>query len=360
MQISLLNKSEINQTKLMKKYIISLIQKYHDISFYDYMNICLYKKHIGYYNSKRNIIGRKYDFITMPEIFSVFSYCIVLSIIEYTKKYKYFSILEIGPGTGKMAVSILKYLISLGIEPKKYFLLEKSDYLILKQRYYIKKYYPFLYKKFIWINKNHNIPIIKEYLVILANELLDSFPVIRFIYKDKKFLEEYITYKNDDFFSIYKNIKNRKINKYLNNFVFSDNYISEISPDIYTWIKFINNIINKGIVIIIDYGFLDKEYYHPQRSSGTISCFFKHTSNSNPFLFPGIQDISSHVNFSLIINTIKKTNFLLEKFLSQGNFIIENMLKNNYILNSKFNNSIKFLTSPNEVGEIFKIMILKK
>ena len=127
--------------------------------------------------------------------------------------------------------------------------------------------------------------------------------------------------------------------------------------------KLIKNIKN-GYIIICDYGYKKKEYYHPQRKNGTIICYNKHRIEKNLFEEYGNKDITSHVNFSRINKISKKNKCKIIKYISLAKYIYLCIKNNNKIKNTKYTkkqiNEINTLTSPYFMGEIFKIMTIKK
>jgi SAM-dependent MidA family methyltransferase len=126
--------------------------------------------------------------------------------------------------------------------------------------------------------------------------------------------------------------------------------------------------ISKGIVIIIDYGFNQKEYFHEQRFQGTLMCHYKHYTHDNPLIHPGIQDITTHVNFSYIAREASKLGLNVTGYISQANFLINcgilHLLEKVNIEDSslyvKSVSEVHKLLSPAEMGDLFKVMILEK
>ena len=147
-----------------------------------------------------------------------------------------------------------------------------------------------------------------------------------------------------------------------------DDYVAEYPLYIKNWLKKISQSLNKGIVFIIDYGFNQREYFHEQRSQGTLMCHFKHYAHDNPLIQVGIQDITTHVNFSYVAREASKLGLNITGFISQANFLINcgilNLLETinleNRALYMKSVSEVQKLLSPSEMGDLFKVMTLEK
>jgi SAM-dependent MidA family methyltransferase len=147
-----------------------------------------------------------------------------------------------------------------------------------------------------------------------------------------------------------------------------DDYVAEYPLYIKNWLKKISQSLNKGIVFIIDYGFNQREYFHEQRSQGTLMCHFKHYAHDNPLIQVGIQDITTHVNFSYVAREASKLGLNITGFISQANFLINcgilNLLETinleDKALYMKSVSEVQKLLSPSEMGDLFKVMTLEK
>tara|TARA_B100000029_G_scaffold169964_1_gene166239 strand:- start:1749 stop:2870 length:1122 start_codon:yes stop_codon:yes gene_type:complete len=354
-------KSEIEQI-LIKK-----IDREGKIPFSSFMDIALFHESYGYYNTC-DIFGGKGDFITSPITSSLFGESLANEFINILENKKNQSILEIGGGDGSLALSIMKYLNKTNHLPSSYIILESSAQLIEVQKKKIKQKIPELFNFFIWKTK---LDVDKFDGLVIANEFFDAIPTERFKFINNNYEKLYIIF-DDNFKYIWQqgdDCLNKNIDIALKgkNITLTQNYISEINVNYNTWLKKLNNAMNSGIIFIIDYGYNASEYFLKDRSEGTLVCINNHQSNFNPLKNIGKQDISSFVNFSYLASLASENNFLVDGYLSQSSFLLNlgilNIYDNKeYDSNQKIIelNKLKNILLPNTMGEIFKVLVLKK
>ena len=365
------------------KVINHIKQKINDaggnISFADFMHEALYAPNIGYYNNKIcQKFGKSGDFVTAPMLGELFAICVASQCSDILQHLNNHNILELGAGDGQLAYQLIKYL-SLrsckkinNIKLNNYFILEPSTELQIRQ------------KKML-LNSNLNtdyrnkiswITSVPENFtgIILANEVLDAIPVNLFKIKNQQIFEILVTLKNNDFDfiemqaskHIFNKISKLPINK--TNYINNNTYSSEICLLIPNLIKSLSTNLKNGAILLFDYGFLDHEYYHHDRNCGTLMCHYKHHSHTNPFFLPGLQDITAHVDFSMIMQCATNNKLRVNTFSSLANFLINNNLQKEFtkkikILNQlekyRIHQEINTLLSPSEMGEIFKVLLLE-
>ena len=130
----------------------------------------------------------------------------------------------------------------------------------------------------------------------------------------------------------------------------------------------LGDILRRGMILLIDYGFGRDEYYHPQRNRGTLMCHYRHRVHDNPFYLPGLQDITSHVDFSAVADAAKNAGFDLLGYINQAYFLINcgitGILAQTPAKNAQdylpLANQVQKLVSPAEMGELFKVIALGK
>lgn len=334
-----------------------------NINFAEFMKIALYEPGLGYYSSGNQKFGRHGDFVTAPEISNLFGMTLALQFKDILKTSPDFGILEFGAGTGKLALDIIKQLAHLDCLPKHYYILEISPELRQRQQYYLQKESPELFHYFTWITA---LPQTFKG-IILANEVLDAMPCHRFSYSNGKFYEYFIEVL-DDQFSWRLKPASGELQKVLNQLgiSFSEKYSSEINLMHKPWINALSACLMQGVIFLIDYGYPRKEYYHPQRNHGTLRCFFRHHQHENPLILTGIQDITSHVDFTAIAEAAIDANLKMEGYTSQSFFLLNCGITD--LLNQAPNEKtrinwiqqLKQLTLPHEMGELFKVMALSR
>ena len=329
------------------------------ISFEQFMHDALYTKGLGYYSSELRKFGETGDFVTAPEISPLFSRCLAHQCVQLFEKG---DILEFGAGSGEMALRILTELQSLNALPQHYFIIEVSENLKQRQQ---EKLQDFL-SQVVWLDQ---LPERFEG-VVLANEVLDAMPVRKFqIGETNEILEYFVTTKNDQFEWILKPADESLETAVKNlNIDFPPHYSSEINIFISGWLKNISEMLMKGVVLLIDYGFPQKEYYHLQRDRGTLMCHYRHYAHDDPFFYVGLQDITAHVDFTAVAKGAEQAGFNVLGYTSQGDFLLQGGLLQ-LITNFeelplqqrlKFAQQMKQLTLPHEMGELFKVIGLSK
>ncbi len=345
------------------------------ISFAEFMQAALYAENVGYYN---NIICEKFgsngDFITAPMLGELFAICIANQCSNIFDTLAEHNILELGAGDGQLAYQLIKHIESKknhnNIELKQYLILEPSPALRNIQKKFLLNSNLSLadQNKIAWINK---LPT-NFTGVILANEVLDALPVHLFKIHNQQIMELLVTIENNNFQLIEAKTNNHLLNKIIKLPINKANYVqqaytSEISLLIPNLIKSLADSLKSGSILLFDYGFLEHEYYHPDRNCGTLMCHYRHHAHHDPFFWPGLQDITAHVNFSMVIESAINNDLKVTRFSSLANFLIDNNLSQEFINNIqtaselnkyKLHQEIGNLISPTEMGEIFKVLHL--
>ncbi|MEE8482101.1 MAG: SAM-dependent methyltransferase [Acidiferrobacterales bacterium] len=293
----------------------------------------------------------------------MFAFCLEQQCQQILSTLDGGDILEVGPGSGTLAAHLLLALEDQQQLPAHYYLLELSADLRQRQRQTIEDMAPHLLDRVHWID---TLPTEKIRGIVLANELLDAMPITLF-------------HTGDD-------VTERGVNIHDNNFVWCDipaspdltarvdalhldkDYLSEINFHAEAWIRSIANSVSSGAVLIIDYGFAEAEYYHPQRHMGTLMCHYQHRSHGDPLILVGLQDITAHVDFTAMATAAVDSEFDVLGYTSQAAFLTANGLEtlmansdpNNTRAHLEMTNQIKKLTLPSEMGELFKVIALGK
>lgn len=348
-------------------HIFSEIQKNQGIiSFADYMNLALYTPGLGYYSAGAEKFNVRGDFITAPEISPIFSECLANQCQQILKSLdKPGDILELGAGTGKMAADILCYLEKQNSLPETYFILEPSADLKKRQQETLQQRCPQLLSHVQWLDY---LPTEKFCGVILANEVLDAMPVHRFEVNNNQLFEIGVTQKDNQLQEIKKIAENTQLLALYHSQDWPSFYTSEINLNLTSWINSLSDILETGIILLIDYGFPKAEYYHPDRTMGTLNCHYRHHSHPDPFYYPGLQDITAHVDFSSLRDAAIQSNLKLAGYTHQAAFLlgcgliqlIENHQHFSESAKVAQNHAIHLLTSPTEMGELFKVIAFSR
>lgn len=346
------------------------------ISFYRFMELALYEPGLGYYSAGAAKFGESGDFVTAPEISSLFSRCIARQCWQVMGILGNANILEVGAGSGIMACDILMELEQLDALPEHYFILDMSADLRERQRMLIQQRIPHLQKHIHWLDQ---LPEAGFRGIVLANEVLDAMPVHRIHIGRGSELEFFIRSNNNKFEWCtdklsHEHIQQRisAIRQILDNDVSDKGYSTEINLAAESWVRSIADIMACGVVLIIDYGFPRREYYHPERCQGTLMCHYQHHAHADPLVLTGLQDITTHIDFTAIAEAGHESGLTVAGYANQGHFLLACGLMEianitalaretqRSIAEIKQAQEIKKLTLPHEMGELFKVLALSR
>jgi SAM-dependent MidA family methyltransferase len=338
------------------------------ITFAEYMQLCLYTPGLGYYSAGNQKFGQYGDFTTAPEISPLFSQTLARHIQDVRQQLTEFNLLEFGAGSGKMAGDILLQLDKEGALPDYYYIIEASADLQFRQRQYLEKYIPALFEKVIWLDQ---LP--EQFVgVIIANEVCDAMPIHRLHFDQAVWHEYYVTIDNGLLQWVDGPISNAALTQRIDMISRDDSqadYFAEVNLAAEGWVASLAECLKQGAIFIIDYGHDRASYYHPQRSQGTLMCYYQHQGHDNPLILPGLQDITSHVEFTALAEMAQASGLDVEGFQTQADFLLaggitellEAMSSDNVTLDSlQQTTAIKRLTLPSEMGESFKALTLTK
>ncbi|SMN00905.1 COG1565: Uncharacterized conserved protein [uncultured Candidatus Thioglobus sp.] len=341
----------------------TIIQKASPIGFDEFMDLALYYPAKGYYSGGAQKFGEQGDFITSPETSDLFGFCLARQCAQILEDND--DILEFGAGSGVLAAQILFELGRLEKLPKTYYILELSAELKQRQKHTIKETLPELIDRIVWLN---TLPD-NFSGVVIANEVLDAMPAKRLINQgsddESNFVELEVDVQNGQLVwqasdQPYKNNKMRLPTNSVKN------YKTEVNERAMAWIDSVSNAVDKGVILLIDYGMGRDEYFHPQRDEGTLRCYYQHKASENPFEHIGEQDITTSVNFSDIAEQAKNSGFAVVGYATQAMFLISLGIQE-YLTAEKdekkrasLAQQIKQLVLPSAMGESFKVLALTK
>lgn len=339
------------------------------IPFRRYMELALYAPGMGYYSAGLAKLGAKGDFVTAPEISPLFSRALALQCEQILKILKNADILEFGAGNGVMAADLLIELEQRQCLPEHYYILEVSADLRNRQQTLLKNRVPQFYSRIQWLD---HLPKQPFNGVILANEVLDAMPIQRLQLTPQQLNEYHVAYEKDQFYWQIHPIKQPELANIIANYdieLLHDYYDVEINPLLSPWIHSLSQCLAQGAIFIIDYGFPRHEYYHPERYQGTLMCHYQQRSHGDPLILTGLQDITAHVDFTAVAEAAIHNGLKVAGFTNQAAFLLSLGLLNLAELELQtsderhrllVNQQIQKLTSPAEMGELFKVMALTK
>lgn len=333
------------------------------IPFSRFMELALYAPGLGYYTAGARKFGEAGDFITAPELSTLFGRTLakqLIAVIQASTPH----ILELGAGSGKLALDILTELERLDALPESYSILEVSADLRERQQALIQERLPHLASRVQWLDA---LPE-KISGAVIGNEVLDALPVHLVYWSEGRILERGVGSNGTTFAWQDRIPENTALLAIAKDIIVPDDYLSEISLAARGLITSLSERLERGAMLFIDYGFGSAEYYHPQRSRGTLMCHYRHHSHDDPFYLLGLQDITAHVDFTAIAETSIDHGASFLGYTSQAHFLINNGVTDllsevspeNVRAYAPLSSQFQKLTSPAEMGELFKVIALGK
>ncbi|MFA6121309.1 MAG: class I SAM-dependent methyltransferase [Sideroxydans sp.] len=333
------------------------------IPFSRFMELALYAPGLGYYTAGARKFGEAGDFITAPELSTLFGRTLAKQLIEVMQASTP-HILELGAGSGKLALDILTELEKRGALPESYSILEVSADLRQRQQALLQERLPHLAARVLWLD---SLPE-KISGAVIGNEVLDALPVHLVYWSDGGILERGVSSNGDTFAWQDRLPENPALLDIAKSLTVPDDYLSEVSLAARGLVASLSERMEKGALLFIDYGFGATEYYHPQRSRGTLMCHYRHHSHDDPFYLLGLQDITAHVDFTAIAESAIDHGAHFLGYTSQAYFLINNGVTDlmsevspeDVRAYAPLSSQLQKLTSPAEMGELFKVIALGK
>ena len=336
------------------------------LPFSRFMDLALYAPGLGYYSAGLHKFGSTGDFVTAPEISPLFGRTLarqVAQILAVTAG----DILEVGAGSGRLALDLLLELEALGTLPRRYLILEVSADLRQRPRLLLEERAPQLAGRVSWLDA---LPASFNG-VILGNEALDAMPVELVAWRDRKVFQRGVAWENEAFAWRDRELGEGDLYRRATQLPparFGIDYVSEIAPAVEGFIASLAACLKKGAMLFIDYGFGESEYYHPQRDAGTLMCHYRHHAHADPLILPGLQDITAHVDFSAVARSGAEAGLELLGYASQAHFLLNCGLTDLLGRVSPEDASAYLplaaqaqkLVSPAEMVELFKVIALGK
>lgn len=377
------------------------------LSFERFMELALYEPGLGYYSAGSAKIGSGGDFVTAPEISDLFSRCVASQCAEVLSVTGG-EILELGAGTGRMAAAVLESLAAAGVLPSRYFILEVSADLAERQRERLRSLPPSLRERIVWLERLPERPIRG---VVLANEVLDALPCQRFVAgaggdprsgdwgggspaaggveashsatvgpvvgdrveSSPAVVELGVSLQGDAFIeraalpdaalagaceSLLRELPQP----------LPPGYTSEICLRLEPWIAGVGECLERGLILLFDYGLPRSHYYHPQRVSGTLRCHFKQRAHDNPYINVGVQDITAWVDFTRVAEAGVAAGLDVAGFCTQAAFLLATGIEGfvaeaggvGAVEEARRAGEARRLLMPGEMGEAFKVLALTR
>ncbi len=340
------------------------------IPFREFMRMALYEPGLGYYAAGAAKFGAGGDFITAPEISPLYGRCLARQVAQVLKALGGGDVLEFGAGGGRLAVDVLRALAGSSAPPARYCILEVSPDLRARQRELIRAELPGHHGRVIWLDR---LPAAFTG-VVLANEVLDAMPVTMFRKQEHGCAEMHVICEDgnlrwqakeaapDSEPALTLAMLERECG------VFAAGYTSEYNPWLAGWWRALGDCVRRGLVLIADYGYPRREYYHPQRARGTLLCHYRHHAHDDPFLHVGLQDITASVDFTAVAEAAHSAGFTVAGYSTQAHFLLSLGLLECFEAAVRahpdhaplLSQQVQKLTLPGEMGERFKVLAATK
>jgi SAM-dependent MidA family methyltransferase len=328
------------------------------ISFARYMELALYAPALGYYCAGSRKLGKAGDFVTAPEISPLYGQTLARQVKQVLDS-GLDEVLEVGAGSGALAATLLEELERSGKAPRNYLILELSSDLRERSRDTLAERVPHLLERVAWLNRLP--PSFSG--VVIGNEVLDAMPVHVVRVQSGKIEEGGVGVRADRVDWSWR-IASGDLLEAARALKLPEGFRTEIPLVAHAFMRTLAGVLEKGLALFVDYGFPAKEYYHPQRKEGTLMCHYRHRAHSDPFFFPGLQDITSHVDFSAMAAAAREGGLDLAGYTSQAQFLVncgitEVMARTPSGDGARYlplANQANRLTSPAEMGELFKVI----
>lgn len=333
------------------------------IPFDAFMAAALYEPGLGYYSNGLIPFGEQGDFVTAPESGKLFGRCLARCIASVLGQVEQAEILELGAGSGVLAVDLLGELEKLDALPDRYYILERSAAMRALQQQRLKSQLPGFVQRVQWLDA---LPESAFSGVIFGNEVADALPVKRFRWRNGQVSELGVGWQNQGLSVCERcdQLVETHVRQLARMGGWEGDYRSEFCPTLPAWINSLTAVLAQGLLLLIDYGYGRAEYYHPQRSMGTLMCHYRHRAHHDPFHLPGLQDITAFVDFTAIAEAASAAGMQLEGFASQARFLvacgIDQIMAEIDALNTpqflQLSNEAKRLMLPGEMGDRFKVI----
>jgi len=344
------------------------------LPFSRYMELALYAPGLGYYSGGATKFGRRAedgsDFVTAPELSPLFAATLARPLAQALADSGTRDLMEFGAGTGKLAAGLLNAFAELGVPFERYTIVDLSGELRERQRATIEANAPALASKVKWLDA---LPQAFDGVVI-GNEVLDAMPVRLVVRKLGAWHERGVVAQNGRFAFDDRPVARNPLVATIDAAIDEANdesfmeYVTETHEAAMAFTRTVCAMLTRGAAFFIDYGFPRHEFYHAQRAGGTLMCHYRHRAHADPFLYPGLQDITAHVEFTGIAQAGVETGADLLGFTSQARFLmnagITDVLSDIDPADVKrflpAANAVQKLLSEAEMGELFKVIAFSR
>lgn len=333
------------------------------LAFDRYMELALYAPALGYYSAGSVKLGPAGDFVTAPEVSEIFGRVLAAQLAPVLERLDDPVVFELGAGTGRLAKTLLDSWTATDAALREYWILEPSAELKQRQARCLDTYAD----RVRWLE---DMPNRRFEGIVIANEVADALPVSVFVKRGTNVRPLGVIWTGNGFAWAEGGLDDRLVSAVAGledalGAALPDGYRSELCGRLPAWIARIAEPLARGAVVLVDYGLARREYYHPSRSAGTLVCHYRHRAHGDPFLLPGLQDISAWVDFSACADAASDSGLSITGYTTQAQFLlhggaaelIERFPEPERLRQSQ---AFKTLILPGEMGERFKLLLMTR
>jgi SAM-dependent MidA family methyltransferase len=347
------------RSRVLRSRVLSEIDRDAFLPVARFMELALHTPGLGYYASGAPKFGSEGDFVTAPETAGFFGAALAAQIAELIAA-GCDHIIELGAGSGILAADILSELERRGRLPRRYDIIEISPALVERQRATLGATVPHLLDRMQWLERLPG----RIRGVVLGNEVLDAIPAALVAHRDGMLLELGVTRKAADSEELAwagRPVQGELLHA-AQALQLPEGYTSELQLAACGLVRSLGDALERGVVLLLDYGFTRREYYHPQRSRGTLMCHYRHYAHDDPLQLVGLQDISVHIDFSALADAARESGLKVLGYATQAHFLVNcgileqlaTIPVDDTMRYSKAAAGVQKLLSPAEMGELFK------
>jgi SAM-dependent MidA family methyltransferase len=332
----------------------------------DYMALVLHAPGLGYYAAGSAKLGAGGDFTTAPELTPLFAGALARPVAAILSATRTREVLEVGAGSGRLAIDLLRALEAAGVAPSRYAILETSGDLRARQRDAIARELPSWGDRVDWLET----PPQRVDGAIVMNEVLDAIPPHVVARVAGGWHERGVTIASDGALTLADRALDdgAVLRAARERFPAEGDYASEINLAAEALVEDLGRRLSGGAMLAIDYGFPRHEYYHPDRREGTLMAHYRHRASADPLLWPGLSDLTAHVDFTAIAEAAARAGLGVAGFWSQAAFLVGAGILDELAASGdpsspdylRAASAVNTLLSPAEMGELFKVIALER
>lgn len=363
----------------LARWIAGRIGENGPVRFRDFMEWCLYHPQFGYYMKDRPVIGKDGDYYTSPSVGTIMGEMLASAFAGHWRAdpKPVCRIVEWGGGPGRLAGQILDELAVR--HPDLY---GRAEYWIVDASPRHRRQHRALDARHAgkwrslspadWQAEEAPLP---AGTVVFSNELLDAFPVHRVKFDGKRYLEQMVTLDDAGrFVPSWRSVSPESpLGRWLAEADLDGKLVAgqvfEVNLEAESWLAQIAGRLSDGLVVTIDYGDVEDVLLSPARMAGTLMCYRRHAAHDDPFVHPGEQDITAHVNFSALMRAGERCGLSVVSFETQREFLVrrgvlgllaEHAEADPFHPAARRNRAIRQLLVGDRMGDVFKVLTQRK